>query len=183
MMARFARPSDVSRVAALYHDVWHETQAPFMPVEESKQRTLTFFVERMSALLATTVVEVRSRSIVGFAAWSGNVVGQIFVAKAFRGMNVGPVLMARAEREMVGQGIIEAELHCVAGNERARRFYERLGWACQGEMLEPVLGRGGEVGVAFWRMAKTLPRHADRAMIAGEGAHRRVGPGERRRSR
>jgi len=183
MMVRFARPSDVSGVAALYHAVWHETQAPFMPIQERKRRTLAFFVERMSTLLATTVVEARGRSIVGFAAWSGNLLGQIFVAKAFRGMDVGPALMARAEREMAVRGIVRAELHCVAGNDRARRFYERLGWTCQGEMVEPVLGEGGEVGVAFWRMAKTLSTHADEAVIAEVGAHRRAGAGERRRSR
>jgi GNAT superfamily N-acetyltransferase len=183
MMARFARPSDVSRVAALYRDVWHETQAPFMPAEECKRRTLAFFVDRMSALVGTTVVEARNRSIVGFAAWSGNFVGQIYVAKAFRGTDVGTVLMARAEREMAGQGIIEAELHCVAGNNRARRFYERQGWICRGEMLEPVLGEGGEVGVAFWRMAKTLRDHPDEVMVAKEGAHCRVGLRGRRRSR
>ena len=183
MMVRFARPSDVSGVAALYCAVWHETQAPFMPVQECKRRTSAFFVERMSALLATTVVQVRSRSIVGFVAWSGNLLGQIYVAKAFRGINVGSALMAKAEYEMAGQGINRAELHCVAGNDRARRFYERLGWICQGEMVEPVLGEGGEVGVAFWRMAKMLSTHADEAVIAGEGAHRCVGAGERRRSR
>ncbi|MFI5015162.1 MAG: GNAT family N-acetyltransferase [Hyphomicrobiales bacterium] len=155
-MARFARPADASQVVALYHAVWHETQAPFMPIEERTRRTLTFFVRRVSALRATTLVEERGGSIVGFSAWSGRLLGQIFVAKAFRGTNVAPLLMAAAEREMADRGIAEAELHCVVGNDRARRFYERMGWTHQGEIFEPVLGKGGEVGVAFWRMIKTL---------------------------
>jgi GNAT superfamily N-acetyltransferase len=155
-MARFARPPDVSQVATLYHAVWHETQAPFMPVEERRRRALAFFVHRMSALLATTLVEERGGSIVGFAAWSGYLFGQIFVAKAFRGTNVAPLLMAAAEREMANQGMAEAELHCVVGNDRARRFYERMGWTHQGELFEPVLGKSGEIDVMFWRMTKAL---------------------------
>ena len=162
-MVRFARPSEVSQVAALYHAVWHETQAPFMPIDERTRRTLAFFVQRMSGLLATTLVERRSGSIVGFSAWRGRLLGQLYVAKAFRGTNVAPLLMATAEREMAKEGIAEAELHCVAGNDRARRFYERVGWTCKGEIFEPVLGEGGEVGVAFWRMTKALcsPNHRD----------------------
>jgi GNAT superfamily N-acetyltransferase len=155
-MARFARPSEVLRIAALYHAVWHETQAPFMPIEECTRRTSSFFVERVSALLTTVLVEEREGSIVGFSAWSGHLFGQIFVSRDFRGTNVAPTLMAAAERKMAHRGIAEAELHCVVGNDRARRFYERMGWTCQGEIWEPVLGKGGEVGVAFWRMTKAL---------------------------
>lgn len=33
-MIRRAHASDISRVAALYHAVWHETQAPFMPTQK-----------------------------------------------------------------------------------------------------------------------------------------------------
>ena len=33
-MIRRADASDISQVAALYHAVWHETQAPFMPQAE-----------------------------------------------------------------------------------------------------------------------------------------------------
>ena len=33
-MIRRAHASDISRVAALYHAVWHETQTPFMPHAE-----------------------------------------------------------------------------------------------------------------------------------------------------
>jgi hypothetical protein len=32
------------------------------------------------------------------------------------------------EIEMAEEGTVEAELRCIVGNERARRFYERRGW-------------------------------------------------------
>jgi hypothetical protein len=38
-MIRRARASDISQVAALYHAVWHETQAPFMPHAENTRRS------------------------------------------------------------------------------------------------------------------------------------------------
>jgi hypothetical protein len=74
-MAQLARISDVPGAAALYHSVWHETQAPFMPIEERSRRNLEFFVGRMTKLVSTTVIEERSEGIVGFAAWHEHLLG------------------------------------------------------------------------------------------------------------
>jgi ribosomal protein S18 acetylase RimI-like enzyme len=155
-MPRRAQNADVPSLAALYHSVWHETHSAFMPVQEVARRTLPFFVMRMSDLLQTTIVEERDTSIAGFASWSGDLLGQIYVAAAFRGSSLATDLMLASEREMVRQGIRNAELHCVVGNDRARRFYERLGWKHSGEILEKVAGPNGDADVSFWRMRKRL---------------------------
>jgi RimJ/RimL family protein N-acetyltransferase len=155
-MGQFARISDVIGVAALYHSVWHETQAPFMPIEERSRRNLEYFVDRMTKLLSTTVIEKRSEGIVGFAAWHEHLLGQIFVAIPYRGSGLGVGLLAAAEFAMANSGTLEAELHCVIGNHRARRFYERASWILKGEIQEEVAGRGGPTRVPFWRMTKRL---------------------------
>ena len=73
-------------ITAIYHSVWHETQAPFMPPEECKLRKPQFFEKRMSALFATTLVAERAGSIVGFASWQDHLLGQIYVSTAHRGV-------------------------------------------------------------------------------------------------
>jgi hypothetical protein len=57
---------------------------------------------------------------------------------------------------MAKEGIAEAELHCVVGNERARRFYERMGWHHRAKIVEQVAGEHEQIDVPFWRMTKVL---------------------------
>ena len=155
-MPRFALTADVTHVVAIYHSVWHETQAPFMPSAECKLRKPQFFEERMSTLLATTLVAERAGSIVGFASWRGHIVGQIYVSTAHRGSGLASELITASEVEMARLGTKVAELHCIVGNDRARRFYERMSWQHCGEIQELVSGSSGLVAVPFWRMTKLL---------------------------
>jgi GNAT superfamily N-acetyltransferase len=156
VMPRYALMEDVPQVAAIYHSVWHETQAPFMPPEECKLRKPQFFEKRMSALFATTLVAERAGSIVGFASWQDHLLGQIYVSTAHRGSGLASELITASEIEMARPGTKVAELHCIVGNNRARRFYERMSWQHGGEILKKVSGSHGLVGVAFWRMTKQL---------------------------
>ena len=155
-MIRRALTKDVPAIAELYHRVWHETQAQFMPAKECTQRDLAFFANRMSALVTTTLVSQRDEEIVGFAAWRGDLLGQIFVAKSHRGSHVGARLLDAAENEMKREGTRQAELRCVVGNERARRFYERGGWTRAGEFSEPLADELGTKNVPFWLMTKAI---------------------------
>src|SRR5262249_19084999 len=135
---------------------WHETQAPFMPPAEIAHRSLEFFVHRMTALLDSTLVTEQNGTIAAFSAWRGNHLGQLFVAIRHRGTGIASSLLIAVEMEMAKEGTAAAELHCVVGNERARRFYERLGWASQGKIVESVAGEHTQIEVPFWRMIKVL---------------------------
>ena len=84
-MIRCARASDISRVAVLYHAIWHETQAPFMPQAEITHRSIEFFVDRMMALFQSTLVAERNGEIAAFLAWRGRLLGQLFVASHIEG--------------------------------------------------------------------------------------------------
>lgn len=156
-MSRFALISDVSDIAALYHSVWHETHAQFMPDEERALRTLAFFEKRMRTLLPATLVEEQDGRIVAFSSWKGSLLGQIYVASSHRGTGVALRLLAATEHAMASEGVHEAQLHCVVGNGRARRFYERTGWRHDGEILEEMAGATGQNGVPFWRLVKVWP--------------------------
>jgi hypothetical protein len=94
-MIRRAHASDISRVAALYHAVWHETHAPLMPHAEIIHRSMGFFMERMTALLQSTLVTELNEEVVAFSAWRGQLLGQLFVAMSHRGTRVAPSLANR----------------------------------------------------------------------------------------
>jgi GNAT superfamily N-acetyltransferase len=155
-MIRRADASDISRVAALYHAVWHETHAPFMPQAEIIHRSMGFFIERMTALLQSTLVTELNEEVVAFSAWRGQHLGQLFVAVSHRGTHVASSLLTAAEIEMAKEGVVEAELHCAVGNDRARRFYERMGWHHKAKIMEQVAGRHEQIDVPFWCMTKVL---------------------------
>lgn len=153
-MPRHAQASEVPPIAALYHAIWHETHARFMPSAECARRDIAFFHDWMAMLQATTWVATEGRTIVGFAAWHDDVLSQLFIAPAQRGSGIAARLLSAAEREMAGCGLDEARLHCVVGNDRARRFYERHGWVFLEQFVYAM--PGAPDGVAFWRMVKRL---------------------------
>jgi GNAT superfamily N-acetyltransferase len=117
---------------------------------------MDFFVDRMTTLLPTTLVAERNGEVMAFSAWTGPLLGQIFVAMNHRGTGIASSLLTATEVEMAKEGAVEAELHCVVGNERARRFYERMDWIHGGKIIEPVAGEHGQIGIPFWRMTKVL---------------------------
>lgn len=164
-MIRRARASDISQVAVLYHAIWHETQAPFMPQAEITHRSMEFFVGRMTALFQSALVAERNGEIAAFSAWRGRLLGQLFVAVSHRGTGVASSLLITSEVEMAKEGAAEAELHCVVGNERARRFYARMGWVNRGKIMEQVRGEREQVDVPFWRMTKLLTSYSSHSAI------------------
>jgi len=91
-----------------------------------------------------------------FAAWRGPLLGQLFVATPYRGTGTASSLLSTSEIEMAREGFTEAELHCLVGNERARHFYERMGWVHKGQITESVMGAAGQIDMPFWRMIKII---------------------------
>lgn len=164
-MLRHAQASEVPQIAALYHLIWHETHARFMPAEECARRDVAFFHDRMTALQPTTLIAARERTIIGFAAWHDDLLSQIFVAAQWRGSGLASRLLARAERDMARAGIGQAKLHCVVGNDRACRFYQRQGWTIREEFVDAKAGRPD--GVPFWRLVKHLSDGSSRGVSHG----------------
>ncbi len=77
----------------------------------------------------------------------GDEVEQVFVGPAGRGTGLAAVLLAEAERQVAAGGHEEAWLAVVAGNARARRFYEKYGWVDEGDLPYEVVA-GGETFVS-----------------------------------
>jgi putative acetyltransferase len=80
--------------------------------------------------------------LLGFVMVVGDEVEQVFVGPAARGSGLAGVLLAEAERQVASGGHAEAWLAVVAGNTRARRFYEKHGWVDTGDLPYEVTAGG-----------------------------------------
>lgn len=64
--------------------------------------------------------------------------------------------MAEAERQVKANGHGRAWLAVVAGNARARAFYERTGWYDEGPFDYAAAGEDGPIAVPSHRYTKLL---------------------------
>ncbi len=140
---RPASAADMAAVADLWHEGWHTGHAGHVPEGLTAARTLEAFHERTPTRVADTSVAVTdSGELLGFAMVVGDEVEQLFVAPAARGTDVASLLLAEAERRVAAGGHPEAWLAVVAGNARARRFYEKRGWRDEGDLPYEVSAGG-----------------------------------------
>jgi ribosomal protein S18 acetylase RimI-like enzyme len=79
----------------------------------------------------------------------------IYLAPTHVGRGVGQALMAAATRELQDLGFTEAVLWVMPGNARARRFYERAGWTCDGTTKSETI-RGADVDEISYSRSLTV---------------------------
>jgi len=80
----------------------------------------------------------------------------VYVAADHRGTGVAHILMAEAERKVRANGHRKAWLAVVAGNTRARAFYERAGWVDEGSFDYAAAAEGRTIAVPCRRYTKHL---------------------------
>jgi putative acetyltransferase len=139
---RPATADDVDAVAELWHRGWHDGHAGHVPAGLTAARTRAEFGERVPALVPVTTVAEVAGEVAGFVMVAHDEVEQVFVAGPHRGTAVAGTLLDEAERQVAAQGYDEAWLAVVTGNARARRFYERRGWADGGDLPYEVRAGG-----------------------------------------
>jgi putative acetyltransferase len=145
---RPADAADMAAVADLWHEGWHAGHAGHVPEGLTAARTLTAFHERTPTRVADTTVAVADGGdLLGFVMVVDDEVEQVFVGPDARGGGVAGRLLAEAERQVGSAGYDEAWLAVVAGNARARRFYEKHGWVDTGDLPYEVTA-GGQVFVS-----------------------------------
>jgi GNAT superfamily N-acetyltransferase len=149
---RQATAADMAAVADLWHEGWHAGHAGHVPDGLTDLRTLAAFHERTpprvgDTSVAVTDVEQGEGAVVGFVMVVGDEVEQLFVSPAWRGTGVAADLLAVAQGRIAAAGHDQAWLAVVAGNARARRFYEKQGWVDEGDLPYEVTA-GGETFVS-----------------------------------
>ena len=71
-------------------------------------------------------------------------IDELFVSHDMRSAGVGAAMLAAAERELAGRGLVRLQLQLGVDNHGARRFYERLGFSRRAgyELLDKPLQKG-----------------------------------------
>ena len=161
MHVRPALETELDRLAAIWHEVWHESHAPLMPAELTRLRTLENFRDRLEALLPEIRVVGPAGSPVGFCINREDELYQLYLSAEARGTGVAAALLADAEKRFSAAGFKTVWLACAVGNDRAARFYEKSGWRrTETEVIE-VDTSEGPFSLEIWRFEKPLDHHTN----------------------
>lgn len=131
---RAAVDGDVPPIAQVWRSGWTDGHLGNVPDELVAARTGESFGPRAAERVDGTMVAVVDGEIAGFVMVVDDEVEQVYVAAEHRGTSVATTLLAEAERRVAAGGHDKVWLAVVAGNARARRFYERNGWIDHGPM-------------------------------------------------
>jgi ribosomal protein S18 acetylase RimI-like enzyme len=143
-------------VGEIWLQAWRDGHEGNVPDYLVEIRTEESFYKRAAQRLADTTVALVDGEIAGFVMVSEDELEQIFVDAAHRGSGVANALLAEGERQLAAQGHHRAWLAVVAGNERARRFYERNGWSDEGAFEYMAKSERGPIPVPCHRYVKQL---------------------------
>ena len=152
---RAAAPEDVEAIARLWHSGWFDGHLGHVPESLAEFRRLDHFRQRVPSRLAGTTVATQGSDVVGFVTVHDDEVEQVYVAQSARGGGVANSLLRSAERQ-IGDRFDAAWLAVVAGNTRARRFYERNGWRDAGAFDYAAEITGGTLPVPCRRYEKNV---------------------------
>ncbi len=153
---RPARPGDAPAIAEIWRVGWGDGHLGFVPDGLIAVRTDESFGVRAAERVGDTTVAEADGRVAGFVMVVADEVEQVYVSQRDRGRGVADVLMAEAERQVRKAGHRAAWLAVVAGNTRARRFYERQGWSDTGPFDYAAAGDNGPIAIPCLRYVKDV---------------------------
>ena len=152
---RPAEDSDAEAIAVVWHASWADGHAGHVPDGLHRFRQLDEFRRRVPQRIANTTVAVADDHVVGFVTVHDDEIEQIFVDRSARGSGAAVALLRHGEQTIAGDHAT-AWLAVVAGNARARRFYEREGWYDAGPLEYVAETADGDFVVPTQRYEKRL---------------------------
>ena len=125
-------------------------------VEVGLEGRVVVWDERLPRSDRATLVAISDDRVVGFVhlghspdddadATTGHIFS-VHVDPDLTGRGIGGQLVAAATTALASDGYRAASLWVLAENERARRFYQKLGWQSDGRLRTEVLSVDGEEG-------------------------------------
>ena len=157
MELRPAQAEDADEIAEIWFLGWQDAHLGLVPQELVDVRTEESFGARAADRIPDTTVATVDGAVAGFVMVVGDELEQVYVGRAARGTGVAQALIAEAERQVKANGHETAWLAVVAGNGRARAFYEKVGWVDEGLFDYPAASEIGPVPVPCHRYTKALP--------------------------
>jgi len=153
---RPATPEDAGEVAEIWRVGWRDGHLGLVPDELVEARTDESFARRAVARIADTTVAVVGGAVAGFVMVVDDEVEQVYVSRDHRGQGIADALIAEAEAQVRANGHATAWLAVVAGNARARAFYERAGWRDEGPFDYAAAGDDGPIAVPCHRYTRSV---------------------------
>jgi ribosomal protein S18 acetylase RimI-like enzyme len=153
---RRAKEVDARPIAEVHVGTWRRAYAGLIPAELLNALDVNRRSEFWGRVIATTPVDRRpwvavvDGEVVGFvsageshddaAPSTTGEIYAIYVSADCWDRGMGRNLMAHAERDLREHGYHDATLWVLAGNERARTFYENAGWRTDGTARTETMG-------------------------------------------
>ena len=153
---RAATADDAEAIAEVWYRGWRDGHLGLVPEELVRVRTEASFYPRAAERVGDTTVAVVDGAVAGFVTVVDDEAEQVFVAAGHRGTGIAGRLLAEAEARVRANGHRRAWLAVVAGNARARAFYEREGWHDAGPFDYSAEGPDGPIAVPCRRYVKSL---------------------------
>jgi ribosomal protein S18 acetylase RimI-like enzyme len=153
---RPASPDDAPAIAEIWHQGWQDGHVGSVPDELTAVRTEESFHARAALRVGDTTVAEVDGEVAGFVMVVDDEVEQVYVSGPRRGSGVAEALLREAERQVAAAGHGHAWLAVVAGNARARRFYERCGWRDEGRFDYQAASEQGPIPVPSHRYVRDL---------------------------
>jgi RimJ/RimL family protein N-acetyltransferase len=166
-LIRPAEPGDAGLLLALKQDLDRETS--FMMLEPGERpEGVADVAADLSSMAAggncVVIVAEAAGRLIGYVDARGGQFRRdritayvvIGVLAAASGQGIGARLLTELELWAPGHGIHRLELTVQAGNQHARRLYERMGFTVEGRRRECLLVDGSLIDELY--MAKLLPR-------------------------
>lgn len=153
---RRADAADAHEVAQIWWLGWQDGHLGFVPPELVDVRTEESFRIRAAERVDDTTVAVVDGDVAGFVMVADDEVEQVYVSSRHRGSGIADLLLSEAERQIRANGHRRAWLAVVAGNARARAFYERAGWSDEGAFEYAAAAEGGTISVPCHRYVKSV---------------------------
>jgi GNAT superfamily N-acetyltransferase len=134
-------------VAAIWYAGWLDAHTDNVPIALVEVRSRESFSTRARARISDTLIARDGAEVIGFAMTCRDELEQLYIARDRRGSGTAELLIAAAERSIADAGHDRAWLAVVSQNVRARRFYERVGWADGGDFTYEASTDSGSVEV------------------------------------
>ena len=143
---RYATHSDLQEIAAVHIESWKDAYSDVWPAESLAgqiDREIERHWNKIEIQNKDIVLVAEGKSLVGFiAVWCNPIpfINNLHVKPCQRSRKIGSALMKAVAKELFTKGHKTAYLWVFESNEKAVRFYERLGGIQKEQSMKKVFG-------------------------------------------